>query len=74
MNHLINFVKIQEIWIDNFLESKFPSLVEYIYRHLQRAILILSFKKRMNVIAALILPIIGLRQDLRFTVLYNVIV
>jgi len=62
------FVKIQEIRIDNFPESKNLSLIQYIYRYLQRAILILSFKKGMNATAELILSIIGLQQDLRFTI------
>lgn len=35
MKHLKIFVKIQEIRIDNFLESKIPSLIQYIYRRLQ---------------------------------------
>lgn len=67
-------VKIQEIKINNFLESEIPSLIQYVYRHIQRAILILSFKKGINAIVELILSIIGLQQDVRLTVLYNGIV
>lgn len=55
--------------IDNLPARKILSPIQSVYRHLQRAIPILSFKKGMNVIAELTLPIIRLQKALRTTVI-----